>query len=840
MAGRSPHLYIGLIWRFVQRDWRNGELTLMLLALMVAVAAVSSVSFFSDRVQRAMNYQAAELLAADMLLVSRRPLSSKYSEQAETLGLKTASTTAMRSVVVTDNDEFLLAEIKAVSPHYPLYGRLKISAGPYQEPQEASDLPRVGEVWVESNLLTNLQVAVGDRLQVGDAFFRIAKVLRYEPDRGGNLYQIGPRVLMNADDLSQTGLLGPVSLVFYRLLVSGGPEALQSYQQWLDKHLDRGVEIQTVENARPEIRRALERARQFLGLAVIITVIVASVAIAVMARHFSQQQSTTSAVLKCLGASQRFVRYLYLSRLLLLALFVSTIGVGLGYLMQQLLSSVMAQWFVVELPAAGIIPWSVGLFVGIVVLLGFAVPSILQLSAVPPLKVIRRDLGAPSVPALVLLATALLSIALVIAWLAQDTKLAMITLAGVVVSVLLSMLVARLLLKLLQQLPRRGMMWRYGLSNILRHRQFSVLQLTAFSLSLMALLLLTIVRVDILKQWQLSLPANTPNHFLINIQPHEQEALQQAFVERGWEAPTMGPIVVARLVAINGKKITSADYPEGSRAQWTIERDQRLSFTAVLPESNTLLDGVFWGSDAGAAQPQWSFEKSYAEGLGLTLGDEVTFNIGGEQATARITSLREVAWDSMDINFFVLGAPDFLRQYPATYITSFYLPPDEGTFIVHLAREFPGVTIVDVRALIEQIRKIADRAAMAVEYIFLFTLVACLLVLYASIYASRDARARETSLLRALGSTRLQVMGGFAVEFALLGLLAGLSAAAISAVAAGLIAGQVFNIEYTVNWVLLCTAVVGSILLVGFAGILGVRSLLSTPPMRALTQFDLN
>ena len=839
MNKSQVNLNFGIVWRFVQRDWRSGDLNLLLLALLIAVAAVSSVSFFSDRVQRAMDYQAAELLAADMLLSSRRPIANKYIEKANATGLLRATTIEMRSVVVADNDELLLAEIKAVDDTYPLYGQLKVSEQPYEEAEVTKLLPAKGEVWVEVNLLNNLQVLVGERLQIGDAYFVIAKVLQYEPDRGGNLYQLGPRVLMNVADLEATNLVGPISLVFYKYLLAGAPDQLNLYQKWLADNLDPGVDIQTVKNARPEIRRALARAQQFLGLAVIITVIVASVAVAVIAKHFSEQQVNTSAILKCFGATQGFVRYLYILRLLFLAVIVSFFGSLLGYMMQGLIANILSEWFVISLPSAGGTPWLVGLFIGFVVLLGFAVPPILRLSAVSPLKVIRRDLGAPNVSALLLLISALVAIAAVIAWLAQDIKLALITLAGVVASIIISIFLAHLLLLLVKNLPRNGLIWRYGLSNILRHRQFSILLLTAFSLSLMALLLLTIVRVDILEKWQMSLPADTPNHFLINIQPHEQALLQKAFAKQGWQEPTMGPVVVARLMAINGKAVSADDYADDSRAQWIIARDQRLSFRQTLPGSNTVYAGDFWNAK-NEQQAQWSFEKSYAEGLGLKLGDTVSFRIGGETATATISNLREVSWDSMQVNFFVLGSPEFLRQYPTTYMTSFHLPPDEGGFVVELARRFPSVTIIDVRVLIQQVRKIAGRASMAVEYIFLFTLCACLLVLYASIYASRDARTRETALLRAFGSTRRQVLASFMVEFSILGLLAGLTGAMIAAVAAYFIAEHVFNVDYQVNYVLLSLAVASSVIIVAMAGIFGVRPLLSTSPMRALTQFELN
>ena len=836
-----------MIRRFLKQDWRSGDMYLLMLSLFIAVAAVSTVSFFSDRVQRAMSHQAAELLAADLVVTSRKTLPPQYVEKAQQENMAIAKTIETRSMVVADNDELVLSEIKAVTQQYPLYGSLEVSDSP-EEPQKIiHHVPAPGAVWVEQSLLNQLQIPVGSRIQIGEAFFTIKKILKHEPDRGGNIFQLGPRVLMNYEDLEKTGLIGPVSLVNYQLLVSSPSQStIKNYLNWAKDNPSTGVRLQSLDNARPEIRNALDRARQFLGLAVIVTVIVCSVAIMVIARHFSDKQANTSAILKTFGASQGFITRLYISRIFIMAFVASSAGCLFGYAAQHIVANLLAQWFVVSLPAASITPWLVGFFVGYVVLMGFAVPPILRLSKVPPLRVFQQQLGAPNLPAIFWLGTALIAIMAVIAWLAQDITLTVIALAGIVISILLAGAMVRVLLWGLKKLPKRSLILRYGLSNVLRHKQLSLLQLIAFSLSAMVLLLLTLIRVDLLKEWQMSLNQEAPNHFLINIQPEEQTPLSDLFQQQSWmkskTVPEQFPVIMARLKSVNGKLIQAEDYPEDSRTRWVIERDQRLSFLPELPESNKVLNGRFWNEKDKNSQetPQWSFEKSYADELGLKVGDEIEFIIAGQSAVAPITSIREIDWDSMSVNFFVLGTPSYLSKFPSTFVSSFHLPEGQDDFIVQLTREFPGITSIDVRNIVKQARNIANQATVAIEAIFGFTLIACLLVLYASIYASRQTRAKESSLLRALGATRRQLLASLAIEFSVLGLLAGIVAALVSATASYYMAVNVFALPYSINWALILGAIVMCSVVTSSAGVIGTWPLLNSPPMAALRQYDAN
>lgn len=822
-----------LAMRLLWRDRRSGALRLLVLSLLIAVAAVSSVGFFTERVERAMTLQAGDLLAADLVLRDSKPLPETFAAQAVLEGLQSTNTVSFRTVIMADNDRTILAEIKAVEEGYPLRGELKVSHEAYGLGHVVKTLPAVGEAWVESRLLTALQIHLSDQLVVGDRTFKITQVITQEPDRGGSLWQMGPRILINRQDLTLTRLLGPTSLVGYRLLLRGEEAALTRFKAWVKPFLEAGISLQDVENARPEIRSALERARHFLGLAVIVTVLLAGGAIAAAARYFSERQADVSAIMKSLGATQVLISRVYLLRLLMLALIASLAGCSIGFLVQQGLAVMLEGWFLNHLPAPSLMPLMASIATGFVMLLGFALPPILRLKTVSPLRVIRRDLDSPPLSAWMVVATGLGAMIVLIFWQAQNAKLAGIVLSAIAAVLVLSALFAWILLKLLSWLPRYGSALRFGFANLIRRRNTSVLQLLTFSLSIMALLLLTLVRLDLLNTWQTQISENSPNQFLINIQPQERAGFAHYFDAHGLPAPIFSPVVVARLLAVNSKNVSDEDYAD-ERAKWLIERDQRLSYVTNLPSSNTILEGSFGGQATPDNPAWWSLEESFAEGLGLKVGDTLTFKVAEQDVEAIVGSIRKVVWDSMEVNFFVLGSPDLLKNYPATYLSSFYLPDSDTQFMPGLIRSFPGVSVLDVRAILQQLRMIMERAVLAIEYIFGFTLFACLLVLYTTIYTGRDARYKQVSLLRALGGSRKQVLTAFATEFLTLGMLAGFLGALMAGATGYFLAVEVFELDYQFNALLLLIGMLGGGFSVGIAGLLGTLRMLSIPPMRVL------
>lgn len=818
--------------RLLRRDLRSGGLKLLLFSLILAVAALSSVGFFTGRVERAMRAQAADMLAADMRVVGRKSVPAEFEVQAQSYGLQTARTVNFRSVVMAENEQTVLAEIKAVSAGYPLRGTLKIATGMYTAGVPVQSVPAPGQVWVESRLLSALGLQPGDALVVGDQRFVITYVLTQEPDRGGSLWQLGPRVLMNMQDIDSTRLLGPMSVASFRLLLRGESGGLASFKVWVKDHLHGGFKLEAMESARPEIRSALDRARQFLGLAVMVAVILCAVGIAMAAHHFSEQQLAVVAIMKTMGATQSVISRIFMLYFVLLALFASVLGCALGFVVQHGLALLLEGWFFQRLPLPDWMPVLIGMLAGMLLLIGFVFPPLLRLKMVSPLRVLRHELDPPRLSVWLVWGAGLCVLLVLLYGVTQNLQMVGIFASGIALTIVVSSLLAKGLLWLTGRLPRWGSAWRYGFANLQRRNRATVLQLTAFSISVMVLLLLTIVRNDLQRVWEAQIPLDTPNHFLVNIQPDERAALGDLFSQAGMTVPVWGPVIVARLLEINGRAVSATDYVE-ARAQRMVERDQRLSFVSVLAKSNQIVSGAFW-SPATAQVPQWSLEESFAESLGVRQGDELAFMIAGSRVAARVGSIRKVDWGSMEVNFFILGTPGLLASLPATYLASFYLEAGNRHVVPDLIRKFPGVSVLDVGAILQQLSAIMDRAIVAIEYIFGFTLIACLLMLYITIYSSRDTRRQEAALLRALGASRKQVLTGFATEFVTLGVLAGVAGAVFAYGVAYALAKYIFELEYGFNLDVLLMGALGGGVSIGLAGIWGTYRLTSESPLQVL------
>jgi putative ABC transport system permease protein len=817
--------------RSLLREWRAGELQVLALAVVIAVAAVTSVGFFTDRVQRAMLLQATELLGADLVVASAEPVDTALEEGAAVRGLATARFVSFPSVVLF-GDAAQLAELKAVDDGYPLRGRLRVSEALFGAEEEVGQGPAPGEAWVEARLFQQMGFEPGDRLQVGETALQVTRVLTYEPDRGGDLFQLAPRVMFNLADVPATGLVTPASRVRHQLLVAGEEAAVNAFRAWAAPRLAPNQRIEGVRDARPELRQAIERAEQFLGLAALVAVLLAGGAIAVAARHYSERQADTSAVMRCLGAGRAFVVRVFTLRLLWIAVLSSLAGALAGYGAQAVLTALLGPWFAGGLPAASAWPVFTGVAVGLVTVLGFALPSMLRIGRVPPLRVLRRELGAPPPSMWLVLGLALVTLAVLLLWQAGDLRLAGRVLGGAVVMGVLLWGVAWGMVLLLKPLRSRGgVALRFGLANLSRRGTLSAVQLSAFGLGIMALLLLALVRVDMLSAWEQNLPEDAPNHFMINVQPEQVDPLQALFESRGIEAPAYYPMVRGRLVSINGKAVNPEDY-ENPRAERLAAREFNLSFGDAPQPDNRIVDGRWWrpGDDPG----QWSVEEGLAETLGIRMGDRLSFRVAGETVEGTVTSLRKVHWDSFNVNFFVVAPPALLAEMPATYITSFRLEAGGDGLLAAAVRQFPSVTVLDVRALMEQVRSIMDRATLAVEYVFLFTLLAGVTVLFAAIQSTRDVRQRETALLRTLGASRRQVLAGLLSEFVVMGVLAGTLAAAGTTLIGYVLAAQIFDLPFAVNPWLWIAGVGGGAFGVGLAGWLGARGVLRQPPLLTL------
>ena len=818
--------------RMFRRDWRNGELRLLALALTLAVAAVTAVGFFTSRVQQAMTLQAGEVLAADLLLASRDPIPARFLHRAEESGLRTTATLGFPSVVM-HGERTRMVEVKGVAPDYPLRGALRVRDAPGQPEYPTADTPRSGELWVGARLLAELGLGMGDRLTLGERDFRIGRIIGRDNGDTVNLFRLGPRVLMALDDIPATGLVTPASRVRHQLLLAGPPARVEAYRRWAGARLPKGITLTHMSNTRPELRTALERGGRFLGLAALVAVLMAGAAVALSARRFVERQSDSSAILRCLGCSRRFILQTLALRLLLLTLLASLAGAATGYLSQFLLAATLGDWFGPALPQPGLAPLVTGLGTGFITLFGFTLPALLRLGAVPPLRVLRRELGAPPANAWLAGGLALGSFALLMLWQSGDPRLAGTVLAGTLATVVLLLVAARLLIRLVTPLRRRGGgIWRYGLAGLARNPALTSLQLAGFGLGILALLLLAVVRLDLLEAWQRTIPKRAPNQFLINIQPPEVAPLRRYLGEQGLESGGIYPMLRARLLRINTHPVSPDDYTS-PRARRLASREFNLSRSARLPQYNHILQGSWW-SPAQLDAPLFSVEEGLARALGIRLGDRLTFDLAGTPVSGRVTSLRRVQWDSFRPNFFVIGTPGLLQGLPETYITSFYLPAGQEQRLAGLLQRFPSLTLIDVSALMQQIREIIARGAAAVEFVFLFTLAAGLLVLYAGIQATREHRRQESAILRTLGLRRRPLLLAVSIEFVTLGALAGLLASSCAALTGWAVSSELLGLAYRFNPGLWLAGVLGGAAGVGLAGTLATWPLVVRPPLETL------
>ena len=820
--------------RALQRDTRSGELSLVFVALVIAVASTSAVGFFTDRIQRAIETQANALLAADLALESRNPIPDSLRDAATTIGLNISDTLTFRSVVGR-GERMQLAEVKAVQENYPLRGRVQVSHTLFGTAEETSATPAAGEAWAETRLLPALGLKVGDDVQLGKTRLRITRVLVLEPDRGGDLFSIAPRLMINLTDVAATGLILPASRATRRLLVAGSPAGMEKFRTTTDTTLPVGIKLREVRDARPELRAALQRAEQFLGLAVLSSLLVAGVAIAMAARRYALRHLDNCAVLRCLGASQRFVIAVFTLEMLMLSLCAGAVGVLLGFAAQSGLAQLLRGLTATGLPPAGWQPFATGLTTSVITLVGFALPPLLQLKDVPPARVLRRALGPPKGARALPYVAALILLLLLAPWQAGNVKLSLYLLGGCLATIFVSALLATVAVKLLGRLRTRvGVAWRYGFANIARRAGGAVVQIVALGLGITVMLMLSLVRTDLLAGWQATLPPRAPNHFLINIQPSQVDEIRTYFGERKIPVPDLHAMVRARLTHVNGEAVDPDSYLE-PRARRLAAREFNLSWASQLKDDNKIVAGRWWSS-ALNTERELSVERDFAQTLGFELNDTLQFRIADQDVSARITSLREVNWDSFNVNFFVVATPGWLETQPATFITSVYLDDEQKLLLNDLVRRFPSVTVLDVAALMKQVRRIMDRVTLAVEYVFGFTLLAGLLVLIAALQATHDERVHESAILKTLGAARNRIRLGLLAEFCTLGAVAGLVAAFAASLLSYLLAEYVFNISFQLNMLMWPLGLVAGIAGTALIGILGMRRILDELPARVLQQ----
>ncbi|KRW73254.1 ABC transporter permease [Stutzerimonas nitrititolerans] len=824
---------VALALRQLLRDARAGELHVLFFALLIAVAASTSIGYFGARLNDAMLLRATEFLGADLVLNGSEPATPAQIEAGKHLQLEHAQVVEFSSVIATD-DDLQLSSVKAANDSYPLRGQLRSAAAPYQA-EEPGPGPQPGEAWAEARLFASLNLNIGDVIEVGSKPLRLTRVLTYEPDRVGDFYSLTPRVLMHLDDLAATGVVQPGSRVRYRELWRGPAVDLERYRQSVEADLQPHQRLETAKDGNRQIGGALGRAEQYLNLASLAAVLLAGVAVALSASRFATRRFDASALLRCLGLSRREALGLYALQLGLLGLIASLAGALLGWAAQHGLFFLLRNLVVSEVPPATFWPALSGIATGLVALAGFALPPLAALGRVPPLRVLRRDMLPIPPSSWLVYGAALLALGLIMWRLSLDLKLTLALIGG---GLLATLLLGGLLLGALKGLRRllagASLPWRLGLGQLLRHPLAAAGQSLAFGLILLAMALIALLRGELLDTWQDQLPADAPNHFVLNVLPADRDAFNERVQALSTSSVPLYPVVPGRLVAINGEPVRQLVSKE-SQGERAVRRDLSLTWAEELPADNHLTAGSWWQQGSADELPGVSVEAELAESLQLQLGDRLSFTVGGLTRDVTVTSLREVNWDSFQPNFYMIFEPGTLQDMPTTYMTSFHLPPGRDRELVQLARDFPSATLLQVEALLGQLRNILAQVSLAVEYVLLFVLAAGLAVLFAGLQATLDERIRQGALLRALGADRALLLKARRTEFGLLGATSGLLAALGCELVSALLYQFVFDLRWQPHPWLLLLPLVGA-LLVGGAGVLGTRRALNASPLNVLRE----
>ena len=832
--------FIRLGWRTLWRDWRAGELRLLVLAVTLAVAALTAVGFFADRLKGGLQRDATQLLGGDAVVASDNATPTALIARAKALGLQSAGTLSfptMGRAPDAQGGASRLVALKAVEPGYPLRGSLKVAAQPGAAEQATRDIPARGEVWVDAPLLDALGLAVGDTLLLGDAGLKIARTIVLEPDRGAGFMAFAPRVMIHMDDLQATALVQPASRLTYRFAVAGAPAPVKQFTEWATAEVKRadlrGVRVESLESGRPEMRQTLERAEKFLSLVALLAALLSAVAVALAARGFAASHLDDCAMLRVLGLSQRTIAWSYALEFVLIGLFASALGVLIGFSVHYVFVALLAGLVETSLPAAGLQPVAFGLGMGLTLLLAFGLPPVLQLAQVPPLRVIRRDVGGLKPASALVLGLGVAGFSALLVAASSDLRLGLIAVGGFAGAVLLFAALSWVAVRLLHRLVNEATAPRWlvlATRQISARPAYAVVQVSSLAVGLLALVLLVLLRTDLISSWRQATPPDAPNRFVINIMPDQGPAFRQFLQDKGVGRYDWYPMIRGRLVAVNGKPVSPDDFTE-DRARRLVDREFNISHTATRPAHNEVVQGRWTPDEAGAI----SVESGIADTLGLKLGDVMQFDMGGVQSEARITSLRKVDWSSMRANFFVIYPVDTLADLPATYLAAFQAPPVKG-FDNTLTREFPNATNVDLSQSLTQVQRVLDQVIRAVEFLFAFTLAAGLVVLFASVTATRAERAREFAIMRAVGARASLLRQVQSAELVGVGLLAGLLAAGVAAVVGWALARYVFDFVWTASPLVLLGGAVAGAVLAWAAGWWGLRGVLRQPVVQTLRQ----
>ncbi len=835
----QPPSFWALGWTSLRRDWRAGELRLLVVAVTLAVAALTAVGFFADRLQGGLARDARALIGGDTVVVSDNRPDASFEAKARELGLSTTTTLnfpTMGRASDGDGGAAKLVALKAVGDGYPLRGTLRTAEGPGSPDAPTRDVPARGTAWVDQSLLVQLNLRMGQPLLLGDSSFTIARLLTVEPDRGAGFLSFAPRVMIHNDDLPATGLVQPASRLAYRLAVAGDrASAVAEYTRWAQQAIEqpgvRGVRLESLQGGQPQMEQTLARAEKFLNLVALLAALLCAVAVAIAARGFAQRHLDDCAMLRVLGLSQGTMARAYSVEFALTGLLASALGVALGWIVHHVFVLLLAGLVDANLPQPSFAPVLLGLGMGLTLMLAFGLPPVLQLAKVPPLRVIRRDVGQLKPATLGVLGLGIVGFAALLLAASRDLLLGGIAVGGFAAAVLLFAAISYGAVRLLRAsvnentAPRALVM---ATRQVSARPAFAVVQISALSVGLLALVLLVLLRTDLIESWRQATPPDAPDRFVINVQPEQAEAFQQRLKTEGVARFDWFPMIRGRLVAVNGQAVEPTQF-ESDRAQRLVEREFNLSHSTTLPDHNTVSAGLWRADEADGL----SVEQGLADELGLRLGDSLSFDIAGQVIQRRITSLREVDWASLRVNFFVIFPVADMPGVPLTYISAYRAPATPG-FDNALVRDFPNITNVDMSQTIAQVQRVLGQVIAAVEFLFAFTLAAGLVVLLAAVTATRSEREREFAILRAVGAGSALLRQVQRIELLGVGLLAGFLASVVAVAVGWALAHYAFEFEWTASpWVPLGGAAAGALLALA-AGWWGLRSVLRTPVVETL------
>jgi putative ABC transport system permease protein len=821
-----------LALRFLWRESRSGELTILALALILAVTSTSAIALFSDRLQQTMTSQTAEFLAADLVIASADLIPNAWADKARALQLEQARTAEFSSVLV-ENDELMLISVKAVSDAYPLRGHLKVTSSDYLHERTVTTGPKPGFVWLEQRILSALKLKLGDQISVGEKKLTLAEIITFESDKPGNFYSFSPQIMINQADLQATGLIQPGSHVHYFFQYRGKPEALAQLKQWLKPQLNPSQRIMDIYQDRPELGSALTRIKRYLGLSSVLVIVISGVAIAMATRRFSERHFNAAALLRCLGMQQKSLLWLFTNQFLILGLLCSIIGCLFGWFLQQALFELLRDLLPAQIAKPGWLGVLFGVLTGLTSLLTFALPPLLQLQRVSALRVLRRELAPLATRDWLTYGLALVFLTALVMHYANDfdTSVSILSVSALTF-IALSIIVYGLLYLTEKTLPELGLSWRSGLKSLVSNKKNTLSQILAFSTTLAAITLSFTVRNDLLNDWQKHLPDQAANHFVLNIFPDQRESFQQDLLLNGIHSNSFYPIVRGRLVAVNNTPVQRR-VSKNTPGENATHRELSLTWSQELPADNKIIAGHWWPS---LQKHQVSIEEKLAESLKIHLHDQLTFTVGSQSFSATVTSIRALDWATMRPNFYMIFSPGSLDSYPNTFITSFYLAEAKKNSLNALVKKYPAVTILEADAIIKQLKTLLNQLTKAIDYLLYFSLLSGFCVLAAAVYCTLDQRIHENAVMRALGAKRTLLMKMQLMEFGALGLIAGALAVILTELVTYRLYEHVLRLDYRpayVYWLLL--PALGTFW-VCFVGYLGAKRVVYKPPVSLLRE----